>query len=236
MENQRLLAKMQFSETRAPLPTSSLPLPQLLSKMEGGETTSGSKLMMQDSQSDSSLLLLNNISNNNNTDGDGKRGNGSQVSSKSLKSGSNKFELQLSASNHSLDNVASSISIDAQRNALELREQIMSQLSEARNSAAAAKSREASSQPSSSVPSSRQSAADKKIARIMRENEDAIREGAAAEILASYQNQIGSTAQQGSTSGSVGKKTKIAAIPAVPRKAVPLSEELLNRTVALPKL
>jgi hypothetical protein len=205
--------------------------------MEGGETTSGSKLMMQDSQSDSSLLLLNNISNNNNNnDGDGKRGSGSQVSSKSLKSGSNKFELQLSASNHSLDNVASSISIDAQRNALELREQIMSQLSEARNNAAAAKSREASSQPSSSVPSSRQSAADKKIARIMRENEDAIREGAAAEILASYQNQIGSTAQQGSTSGSVGKRTKIAAIPAVPRKAVPLSEELLNRTVALPKL
>jgi hypothetical protein len=236
MENQRLLAKMQFSETRAPLPTSSLPLPQLLSKMEG-ETTSGTKLMMQDSQSDSSLLLLNNISNNNNNnDGDGKRGSGSQVSSKSLKSGSNKFELQLSASNHSLDNVASSISIDAQRNALELREQIMSQLSEARNNAAAAKSREASSQPSSSVPSSRQSAADKKIARIMRENEDAIREGAAAEILASYQNQIGSTAQQGSTSGSVGKRTKIAAIPAVPRKAVPLSEELLNRTVALPKL
>jgi len=237
MENQRLLAKMQFSETRAPLPTSSLPLPQLLSsKTDGGD--SGAKLMMQDSQSDSSLLLLN----NNNGVG-GKRGGGSQTSSKSLKSsGSNKIELQLSASNHSLDNMASSISIEAQRNAHELREQIMSQLSEARNNAAAVKSREASSHPSSSVPSSRQSAADKKIAQIMKENEDAIREGAAAEILASYQNQIGSTAQLGVASSSsnnnsnIGKKQKVASIPAVPRKAVPLSEELLNRTVALPKL
>jgi hypothetical protein len=159
--------------------------------------------------------------------------------------GGSKHDLQLSGSN-SLENMASSISLDAQRNAAEIRDQLLSKLSETRSgvngmgmSASNQRSMTAS-RDGPSGPLSRAGAADKKIAAIMKENEDAIREGAAADILASYQKHIQESSLKPGVEakipgeGGKGKAKVVTNIPAVQKRAVPLSVERLNQNVVLP--
>ena len=146
-----------------------------------------------------------------------------------------------------MDNFASSISLDAQRNAVELRDQILSKLNEARTAGGGESAertgtgqRQSKSRDGPTLLS-RSSAADKKIAAIIKENEDAIREGAAAEILASYQKQIQENSKAleakaaAEARGDRGKKS-LPPAAAIKKAVVPLSVERLNKNVMLPSL
>jgi hypothetical protein len=234
LDNQRLQAKMEFAD--------------LLQRRESSqvmhEYTSATPKLLQDSQSDASLQK----------GGNGRLvGGGSVASLTKSKSttdsnliqltGGSKLELQLSASN-SMDNIASSISLEAQRTAIELRDQILSKLNDVKStpgSGGGLPSGTASAPGRQAVkgredPPSRAAAADRKIAAIMKENEDAIREGAAAEILASYQKQI---LHESASKGKPQQKAETGrSMPSaiVPKKAVPLSIERVNKHVALPQL
>lgn len=216
-ENQRLTAKYDFSET---LHRSTVGI-QKRSNSDFGLQEYNLMKLQQDSLSDSSLQ---------------KNSLGSLTKSKSVDSNiiqltGSKHDLQLSGSN-SAEIMKSSTSVDAQRNAIELRDQILDQLMVKNNSDQ--RNRQSRSREAGSA--SRQTSADKKIAAIMKENEDAIRDGAATEILAAYQKQILTKSEANKSSESKSGSPKKVSIPLVPMKAVPLREDRNNKHVALPSL
>ena len=237
MENQRLKAKIEFSDV---LQSKGRAAGDSQLTEPHAQIDFASSRKAQDSLSEASLHKGGSIT--------------SLTKSKSTDSniihitgGGSKLDLQLSGSN-SVDNFASSISLDAQRNAAELRDQILSKLNEARTAGGGESvertgtgQRHSKSRDGPTLMS-RSSAADKKIDALIKENEDAIREGAAAEILASYQKQIQENSKTleakaaAEARGDRGKKSLPPATAAIKKAVVPLSVERLNKNVMLPSL
>lgn len=214
MENQRLAAKVDMAD----LLQKREPTSPVMARRQSREQE-----WMQDSQSDSSMQREGSLAS--------LSKNHSRSTDSNVIHMSGNMRQGLSVASIPVENLSSSLTLEAQetqKNAVQLRDQVLDQLAEARNSNSnmRSKSREKSREMAF------RSAADAKIDAIFRENEQAIASTAAGDILHYYQKQI--KAEGKDSKPAEIKRTKVVASVPVPRKAVSLSQDKNNRHVALP--